>query len=60
MPVDSLSTSPEVTAMVASLSAEKATAALWFSSSLAEEVGKTDANNIKQYDDLGPHCYISD
>ncbi len=39
--------------MVASLSAEKAIAVLWFSSSLAEEVGKTDANNIKQYDDPG-------
>jgi len=31
------------------LTPEKLSVALWFSATLAEEVGKTDGNNIKQY-----------
>lgn len=37
----------DIGVMVSTLSVEKARAALWFSSTLADEVGKTDANHIK-------------
>jgi hypothetical protein len=39
---------PDITVLAERLTPEKASAALWFSSALAEEVGKTDANHIKQ------------
>lgn len=41
-------TATELSELVQSLPLEKASVALWFCTSLAEEVGKTDANNIKQ------------
>jgi hypothetical protein len=39
--------SPDTAILAGKLTAEKASAALWFSTALAEEVGKTDANHVK-------------
>jgi hypothetical protein len=39
---------PSISVLVRKLPAGKALAALWFSTTLADEVGKTDANHIKQ------------
>jgi hypothetical protein len=43
-----LDQSPDTGVLVGRLSSTNALAALWFSAALAEEVGKTDGNNIKQ------------
>ena len=48
VPTEWLEEAPETTTLVKKLSIEKASAALWFSMALAEEVGKADANHIKQ------------
>lgn len=40
--------SPPVQQLVSQLTPAKALTALWFTQTLAEEVGKTDGNNIKQ------------
>lgn len=39
---------PEVQQLVSQLTPQKVLAALWFVTTLAEEVSKTDGNNIKQ------------
>lgn len=46
--IEALQGAPETDVLVHNLSPEKLSAALWFSTALAEEVGKTDGNNIKQ------------
>jgi hypothetical protein len=47
-PIDLLDQAPDTVALAEKLTGEKVLAALWFSTTLAEEVGKTDANHIKQ------------
>ncbi|KAI9746575.1 MAG: hypothetical protein M1818_000288 [Claussenomyces sp. TS43310] len=44
---NAIENAPETTMLMRSLGTGKALAVLWFSTALAEEVGKTDANNIK-------------
>jgi len=47
-PIELLDHAPDTVILAGRLTVEKALAALWFSTALAEEVGKTDANHIKQ------------
>ena len=46
--LETLQDAPETSVLVSRLSYEKLSAALWFATTLAEEVGKVDGNNIKQ------------
>lgn len=46
-PLEILNSTLDIAILVEKLTLQKASAALWFSSALAEEVGKTDANHIK-------------
>jgi hypothetical protein len=46
-PLESLDRTSDITVLVERLTSQKASAALWFSTALAEEVGKTDANHIR-------------
>ena len=46
--VEAIQDAPETSLLVSRLSQEKLSAALWFSTTLAEEVEKVDGNNIKQ------------
>lgn len=46
--IETLQDAPETSLLVSRLSPEKLSAALWFSTTLAEEVEKVDGNNIKQ------------
>lgn len=46
-PFEFLNSTPDNVALVKRLTPEKASAALWFSTALAEEVSKTDSNHIK-------------
>lgn len=46
-PLGSLDRNPDTMALVERLTPPKASAALWFCTALAEEVGKTDTNHIK-------------
>jgi len=46
---DTLPENSDTAVLVAELSNEKATAILWFASSLVEEVGKTDSSLMKQW-----------
>lgn len=48
VPYESLGNAPDMATMIQSLSDEKAIAIFWFASTLVEEVGKTDANSMKQ------------
>jgi hypothetical protein len=48
VPTAALGQAPSVSVLVRMLPVEKALAALWFSTALADEVGKTEANHIKQ------------
>ena len=43
-----LQDAPEIAQLYNRLSPEKVAAALWFATTLAEDVGKTDGNNVKQ------------
>lgn len=45
--LESLDHTLDTMALVERLTPQKASAGLWFSTALAEEVGKTDANHIK-------------
>ena len=45
---ESLDQNPDILVLMDRLTGEKALAALWFSTAVAEEVGKTDSNNIRQ------------
>jgi hypothetical protein len=47
VPLESLDRAPDIMVLVERLTLQKASAALWFCTALAEEVGKTDANHIK-------------
>lgn len=46
--IEAIQDAPETSLLVSRLSQEKLSAALWFSTTLAEEVEKVDGNNIKQ------------
>lgn len=46
---DILNSVPSISDLVGSLSSDKILALLWFSDALVEEVGKTDATNIKHH-----------
>jgi hypothetical protein len=48
MPIDHVDSSADLMSLIQSMPISRASASLWFCTSLAEEVGKTDANNIKQ------------
>ncbi|KFX90214.1 hypothetical protein V490_06567 [Pseudogymnoascus sp. VKM F-3557] len=47
--IETLQDAPETSLLVSRLSPEKLSAALWFSTTLAEEVEKVDGNNIKHH-----------
>ncbi|ELR10445.1 hypothetical protein VC83_00535 [Pseudogymnoascus destructans] len=47
--IERLQDAPETSQLVSRLSQEKLSAALWFSTTLAEEVEKVDGNNIKHH-----------
>lgn len=46
--MERLQDAPDTSQLVSRLSQEKLSAALWFTTTLAEEVEKVDGNNIKQ------------
>lgn len=48
VPTADVKNAPELQQLVSQLSPQKVSAALWFTTTLAEEVSKTDGNNIKQ------------
>lgn len=48
VPYDSLESAPETSILLQSTPKVKGRAVLWFAAALAEEVGKTDSNLIKQ------------
>jgi hypothetical protein len=48
VPIELIEENPNLSALIHDLPVGKVSVALWFCTSLAEEVGKTDANNIKQ------------
>ncbi|CZR59294.1 related to KAP122 Member of the karyopherin-beta family, nuclear import [Phialocephala subalpina] len=49
LPYDQLSAAPESSILVQNISNERAVAVFWFASTLVDEVGKMDSNNMKQY-----------
>ncbi len=48
LPYESLENAPETDILVQNLSDSKAVAMFWVAATLAEEVGKTDSNSMKQ------------
>ena len=48
VPLTSIDQYPATPALVRALNKSQAVAALWFISTLVEDVGKTDSNNIRQ------------
>lgn len=51
-PYAALEEAPETSQLILNMTDKKATIALWFASSLVEEVGKTDSSSIKQLSQL--------
>jgi hypothetical protein len=51
-PYAALEGAPETSQLIQNMTDKKATIALWFASSLVEEVGKTDSSSIKQLSQL--------
>jgi hypothetical protein len=49
LPYETLENAPGTAVLVQNLSAPAAVAVFWIAATLAEEVGKTDANSMKQY-----------
>lgn len=49
LPYDQLSAAPETSVLVQNISNERAVAVFWFASTLVDEIGKMDSNNMKQF-----------